>query len=164
VWHPLSAKVGITSPTSGGRSVGIVRSRTQTMELLYFSIWYSKRCCWWKSVLLCWTKGIGPLGIRSYTLWEGRLKLVGSIADSSALNNLKCGIKIEVRMIPSPVIILRPQWSCLIGQRNIISSSANDLIQKFAVHVAWAQFMSYEGSLLQSCVFTWKQQQHQNLP
>jgi hypothetical protein len=33
-WHPLSAKVGITSPTSGGRSVGIVRSGTQTMEFL----------------------------------------------------------------------------------------------------------------------------------
>jgi hypothetical protein len=27
--HPLSAKVGTTSPTSGGRSVGIVRSRTK---------------------------------------------------------------------------------------------------------------------------------------
>jgi hypothetical protein len=29
----LSAQVGNTSPRSGGRSVGIVRSRTQTMEL-----------------------------------------------------------------------------------------------------------------------------------
>jgi hypothetical protein len=27
-------KLAITSPTSGGRSVGIVRSRTQTMEFL----------------------------------------------------------------------------------------------------------------------------------
>jgi hypothetical protein len=26
------SKLAITSPTSGGRSVGIVRSRTQTME------------------------------------------------------------------------------------------------------------------------------------
>jgi hypothetical protein len=30
--YPLSAKVGLTSTTSGGRSVGIVRSRTQTTE------------------------------------------------------------------------------------------------------------------------------------
>jgi hypothetical protein len=32
---PLPAKVGITSPTSGGRSVGIVRSRTQTMDFFF---------------------------------------------------------------------------------------------------------------------------------
>jgi hypothetical protein len=31
--YPL--KLAIASPTSGGRSVGIVRSRTQTMELSY---------------------------------------------------------------------------------------------------------------------------------
>jgi hypothetical protein len=30
--QPLFAKLALTSPTSGGRSVGIVRSRTQTME------------------------------------------------------------------------------------------------------------------------------------
>jgi hypothetical protein len=30
---PYPQKLTITSPTSGGRSVGIVRSRTQTMEL-----------------------------------------------------------------------------------------------------------------------------------
>jgi hypothetical protein len=30
--HPPSAKVGTTSPTSGGRSVGIVRSRTKATE------------------------------------------------------------------------------------------------------------------------------------
>jgi hypothetical protein len=36
-WHPLSAKkLAITSPTSGGRSVGVVRSRTQTMEFSFF--------------------------------------------------------------------------------------------------------------------------------
>jgi hypothetical protein len=29
-------KLAITSPTSGGRSVGIVRSRTQTMEFFLF--------------------------------------------------------------------------------------------------------------------------------
>jgi hypothetical protein len=29
-------KLAITSPTSAGRSVGIVRSRTQTMEFLFF--------------------------------------------------------------------------------------------------------------------------------
>jgi hypothetical protein len=32
IWHPLSAKLALTSPTSGGRSVGIVRSRTQATE------------------------------------------------------------------------------------------------------------------------------------
>jgi hypothetical protein len=31
-WQPLSAKVGTTLPTSGGRSVGIVRSRTKATE------------------------------------------------------------------------------------------------------------------------------------
>jgi hypothetical protein len=33
-WHPLSANLEITSPKSGGRSVGIVRSRTQAIEFL----------------------------------------------------------------------------------------------------------------------------------
>jgi hypothetical protein len=32
----ISLKLAITSPTSGGRSVGIVRSRTQTMEFSFF--------------------------------------------------------------------------------------------------------------------------------
>jgi hypothetical protein len=31
-WQPLSAKVALTSLTNGGRSVGIVRSRTQATE------------------------------------------------------------------------------------------------------------------------------------
>jgi hypothetical protein len=35
-WHLLSAQVGNTSPRSGGRSVGIVRSRTQTMKFFFF--------------------------------------------------------------------------------------------------------------------------------
>jgi hypothetical protein len=35
-WHSLSANLALTSPTSGGRSVGIVRSRTQTMEFFFF--------------------------------------------------------------------------------------------------------------------------------
>jgi hypothetical protein len=30
--------LAVTSPTSGGRSVGIVRSRTQTMEFFFFAI------------------------------------------------------------------------------------------------------------------------------
>jgi NADH:ubiquinone oxidoreductase subunit 4 (subunit M) len=34
-------KLAITSPTSGGRSVGIVRSRIQTMEFSFFLIAYS---------------------------------------------------------------------------------------------------------------------------
>jgi hypothetical protein len=34
-------KLAITSPTSGGRSVGIVRSRTQTME---FSLVFMMKC------------------------------------------------------------------------------------------------------------------------
>jgi hypothetical protein len=33
--HPLSAKVGTTSPASGGRSVGIVRSRTKATEFSF---------------------------------------------------------------------------------------------------------------------------------
>jgi hypothetical protein len=34
-FYPL--KLAISSPTSGGRSVGIVRSRTQTTDLFYIS-------------------------------------------------------------------------------------------------------------------------------
>jgi hypothetical protein len=34
-WLPLSAKVGNYSPRSGGRSVGILRSQTQTMEFVF---------------------------------------------------------------------------------------------------------------------------------
>jgi hypothetical protein len=32
----IRRKLVITSPTSGGRSVGIVRSRTQTMEFFFY--------------------------------------------------------------------------------------------------------------------------------
>jgi hypothetical protein len=39
--HPLSAKVATTSPTSGGRSVGIVRSRTNATK---FSFSFSFIC------------------------------------------------------------------------------------------------------------------------
>jgi hypothetical protein len=35
-WHPQSANLALTSPTCGGRSVGIVRSRIQTMEFSFF--------------------------------------------------------------------------------------------------------------------------------
>jgi hypothetical protein len=34
-WHPLSAKVGNHLADIGGRSVGVVRSRTQTMEFYH---------------------------------------------------------------------------------------------------------------------------------
>jgi hypothetical protein len=37
-YTPLTAKVGLTSPTSGCRSVSIVRSRTKTTELLLLVI------------------------------------------------------------------------------------------------------------------------------
>jgi hypothetical protein len=33
----IRKKLAITSPTSGGRSVGVVRSRTQTMDFFYLS-------------------------------------------------------------------------------------------------------------------------------
>jgi hypothetical protein len=40
MWHPLSANLAITSPTSGDRAVDIVRSRTQTMEFSFFhDVW-----------------------------------------------------------------------------------------------------------------------------
>jgi hypothetical protein len=40
----IRKKLAITSPTSGGRSVGRVRSRTQTMEFsLVYELWQS---CW----------------------------------------------------------------------------------------------------------------------
>jgi hypothetical protein len=34
-YDSIPQKLAITSPTSGGRSVGIVRSRTQTMSLVF---------------------------------------------------------------------------------------------------------------------------------
>jgi hypothetical protein len=34
----IHKKLAISSPTSGGRSVGIVRSRTQTMEFFFFLV------------------------------------------------------------------------------------------------------------------------------
>jgi hypothetical protein len=36
--HPLYTKIGTTSPTSGSRSVGIVRSRTKATEFSFFHI------------------------------------------------------------------------------------------------------------------------------
>jgi hypothetical protein len=39
--HPLSTKVGTTSPTSGGRSVGIVRLRTKATEFFFFMVKYT---------------------------------------------------------------------------------------------------------------------------
>jgi hypothetical protein len=38
-------KLALISPTSGGRSVGIVRSRTQATEFSFLFLIYS--CCWW---------------------------------------------------------------------------------------------------------------------
>jgi hypothetical protein len=40
--HPLSAKDGTTSPTSGGRSVGIVRSRTKATEGFFCNNYYNR--------------------------------------------------------------------------------------------------------------------------
>jgi hypothetical protein len=44
MWHPYPHKLAIASPTSGGRSVGIVRSRTQTMEFSFsfFALAYQR--------------------------------------------------------------------------------------------------------------------------
>jgi hypothetical protein len=36
--HPLSAKVGTASPTSGGPSVGIVRLRTKATEFFFYML------------------------------------------------------------------------------------------------------------------------------
>jgi hypothetical protein len=42
MWHPLSANVALTSPTIGGGSVGIVRSRTQA-KVFFFLVFYASR-------------------------------------------------------------------------------------------------------------------------
>jgi hypothetical protein len=34
-WHPYSQKLALSSPTSGGSSVGIVRSQSQTTEFSF---------------------------------------------------------------------------------------------------------------------------------
>jgi hypothetical protein len=52
-------KLAITSPTSGGRSVGIVRSRTQTMEFFFIiGIWQGVISCqsseYHKTVFISW--------------------------------------------------------------------------------------------------------------
>jgi hypothetical protein len=39
-------KLALTSPTSGGRSVGIVRSRTQTTEFVFLFVWVMDDCVW----------------------------------------------------------------------------------------------------------------------
>jgi hypothetical protein len=48
-WHPLiRKKLTITSPTSGCRSVGIVRSRIQTMEVFFIP------ACVWRNRVKTW--------------------------------------------------------------------------------------------------------------
>jgi hypothetical protein len=42
--HPLSAKLALTSPTSGGRSVGIVCSHTKATEFVYLIIFECTYC------------------------------------------------------------------------------------------------------------------------
>jgi hypothetical protein len=37
-WYPLSSKLAVTSPTSGGGSIGIVRSRTQATKCVLFEL------------------------------------------------------------------------------------------------------------------------------
>jgi hypothetical protein len=52
-WHPYPQKLVITSPTSGGRSVGIVRSRTQTMEfVVLFVLSFRSKCTLQKYALI----------------------------------------------------------------------------------------------------------------
>jgi hypothetical protein len=43
-WHPLSAKVGTNFAESGGRSVDIVRSRTQATESSLVTKSFSVQC------------------------------------------------------------------------------------------------------------------------
>jgi hypothetical protein len=40
----IRKKLAITSPTSGGRSVGVVRSRTQTMEFVFIFLIQKCEC------------------------------------------------------------------------------------------------------------------------
>jgi hypothetical protein len=41
---PLYPQMAVTSPTSGGSSVGIVRSPTQATELVIFIMWFAYKC------------------------------------------------------------------------------------------------------------------------
>jgi hypothetical protein len=43
-WYPLPQKLALTSPTSGDRSVGIVRSRTQATEFVYYWVYLYTTC------------------------------------------------------------------------------------------------------------------------
>jgi hypothetical protein len=68
----IRKKLAITSPTSGGRSVGTVRSRTQTMEfsffynillLMFYTLWsefacVENICAWFTFQLLITTRNI----------------------------------------------------------------------------------------------------------
>jgi hypothetical protein len=49
----IRKKLAITSPTSGGRSVGIVRSRTQTMEFSLVYVMFVFRFCPLLSPIFC---------------------------------------------------------------------------------------------------------------
>jgi hypothetical protein len=64
VAHSIRKKLAITSPTSGGRSVGTVRSRTQTME---FSLVLGKCCNYEKGV---YRLSIGTLWTKVAVLWK----------------------------------------------------------------------------------------------
>jgi hypothetical protein len=44
--HPSILKLTLTSLTSGGRSVGIVRSRTKAMELVSYDVCHSRMISW----------------------------------------------------------------------------------------------------------------------
>jgi hypothetical protein len=54
VAHSIRKKLAINLPTSGGRSVGIVRSRTQTMEFFCFLVFgYVCKCRFGPRLIRC---------------------------------------------------------------------------------------------------------------
>jgi hypothetical protein len=57
-------KLALTSPTSGGRSVGIVHSRTQATEFSFFLVlvWSHSGwgCCQKRAVIFCWGSENSP--------------------------------------------------------------------------------------------------------
>jgi hypothetical protein len=70
-WHPLSQTLALTSPTSGGRSVAIVRSRTQATAFLFFK------------PLDYHMSGAPPVGITPRRKWEDDIRIDVKNARSS---------------------------------------------------------------------------------
>jgi hypothetical protein len=101
VFYPL--KLAITSPTSGGRSVDIVRSRTQTME---FSFFFRE---WW--VVSFTFRKIHPQGRSHLYLRDRRFGRAGCCGEEKSLT-------LPAKSTPAakPVAHLHTHWCIFLNK------------------------------------------------